>query len=149
MELPPWSRLLTFVMFWGRMTQTSPSLQGTNCIDIYCSHRPLLSISEGWHHPFLTLGAAETLGPWEERDPASCLQVWPLQIFKTWDWSNVCLAGSVSPSCRSALFWQGFNALIRSGKMLSAGPGLGTTRKIHSMDHADRQTLRQRVQRTI
>lgn len=113
MKMPPWRRLLTFVMFWGRMTQKGPSLQGPNCIDIYCSHWPLLSISEGWHHPFLILGAVETLGPWEERDPTSSLQVWPLQIFKTLDWSNVCLAGSVSPSCRFVLFWPGFNALTQ------------------------------------
>lgn len=116
--MPPWRRLLTFVVFWGRMTQKSPSLQGTNCIDMYCSHWPLLSISEGWHHPFLILGAVETLGPWEERDPTSRLQVWPLQIFKTLEWSNVCLAGSVSPSCRFALFWPGFNALIQTVEVI-------------------------------
>lgn len=45
--------------------------------------------------------------------------MWPLQIFKTLHWRNVCLARSVTLSCKFVVFGPGFNALIQTVKVSS------------------------------
>lgn len=45
--------------------------------------------------------------------------MWPLQIFKTLHWRNVCLARSVTLSCKFVVFCPGFNALIQTAKVSS------------------------------